>query len=390
MTKSIRLAVLSLFAMLFATPVSAQVLEGTLSLNDSVVAQYATVYIPELRQGTMSDQDGHYKLDEIPAGKWTIEFNYIGYKTERKKITFEKGKTLNQDLRFEEQPIRLAEVFITPNNEDPVVYITNKVIEHYKNIKKRASYDVEADIDVHSQDFDFIPVVLPKAVLWMFHMVFKSVGYGNFIDFCFQHEIVEGSFEASNHYERGEITNRMSKMISGDPTWPDKVRDEVNKNFGKANFFDYPMRELKEKSPKQLKKDGFQFVGTVEEDDKVIDVLKRVKKIEDSDAVESCTIYIVEDEWYIQRIEEQTRLSEIRVECRDFGQGVYLPISVLMKPKQSNFAEMLRKTANEVRTKKEKDTKMVKRIDNYLAGKKEINPSITMCFNAKYNNVKVK
>lgn len=37
-----------------------------------------------------------------------------------------------------------------------------------------------------------------------------------------------------------------------------------------------------------------------------------------------------------------------------------------------------------------KDTKMVKRIDNYLAGKKEINPSITMCFNAKYNNVKVK
>lgn len=61
-----------------------------------------------------------------------------------------------------------------------------------------------------------------------------------------------------------------------------------------------------------------------------------------------------------------------------------------MKPKQSNFEEMLRKTANDVRTKKEKDTKMVKRIDNYLAGKKEINPSITMCFNAKYNNVKVK
>ena len=61
-----------------------------------------------------------------------------------------------------------------------------------------------------------------------------------------------------------------------------------------------------------------------------------------------------------------------------------------VEEKQSNFAEMLRKTANDVRTKKEKDTKMVKRIDNYLAGKKEINPSITMCFNAKYNNVKVK
>lgn len=80
---------------------------------------------------------------------------------------------------------------------------------------------------------------------------------------------------------------------------------------------------MKDKSPKQMKKDGYEFIGTVEE-------------------------------------------------------------------KQSNFEEMLRKTANDVRTKKEKDTKMVKRIDNYLAGKKEINPSITMCFNAKYNNVKVK
>lgn len=72
MNKWLRLAVLPLFAILFATPVSAQVLEGTLSLSDSVVAQFATIYLPELRQGTMSDQDGHYKLDEIPAGKWTV------------------------------------------------------------------------------------------------------------------------------------------------------------------------------------------------------------------------------------------------------------------------------------------------------------------------------
>lgn len=390
MNKWLRLAVLSLFAILFATPVSAQVLEGTLSLSDSVVAQFATIYLPELRQGTMSDQDGHYKLDEIPAGKWTVEFNYIGYKTERKKITFEEGKTLKQDLRLEEQPIRLAEVFITPNNEDPVIYITKKVIEHYKNIKKRASYDVEADIDVHSQDFDFIPAVLSKTQLWLFRMIFKAAGYGNIVEFCFSNENVDGSFEAGNHYERGDISNRKSKMISGAPSWPDKARDELNKNFAKANFLDYPMYIMKDKSPKQMKKDGYEFIGTVEEDDKVLDVLKRVKKYEEANAVETCTIYIVEDEWCIQRIELQTVINEIRVECRDFGHGVYLPISVLMKPKQSNFEEMLRKTANDVRTEKEKDTKMVKRIDNYLAGKKEINPSITMCFNAKYNNVKVK
>ena len=378
MNKRFKVVVVSLLAMLFAAPVSAQVLEGTLTLGDSIAAQYATVYIPELRQGTMSDQDGHYVFDEIPAGKWTVEFNYIGYKTERKKIDFEKGKTIQQDLRFEEQPVRLAEVFITPNNEDPVVYITKKVIEHYKDIRKRVSYDVEADIDVHSQDFDFMPALLSKTQLGIFHMFFKAIGYGNLVDFCFHNENVDGSFEASNHYERGDITNRMSKMISGAPTWPDKAREEMNKKLCKANFLDYPMHEIKDKSPKQLKKDGFKFVGTVEEDDKVIDVLKRVKKVEAANAFETCTIYIIEDEWCILRIEEQTVINEMRVECRDFGHGLYLPISVMMKPKQSNFAELLKKTSDDVK------------IDNYLAVKKELSPSIALCFNAKYNNVMVK
>lgn len=43
---------------------------------------------------------------------------------------------------------------------------------------------------------------------------------------------------------------------------------------------------MKDKSPKQMKKDGYEFIGTVEEDDKVLDVLKRVKKYDEAKAIE--------------------------------------------------------------------------------------------------------
>lgn len=39
-----------------------------------------------------------------------------------------------------------------------------------------------------------------------------------------------------------------------------------------------------------MKKDGYEFIGTVEEDDKVLDVLKRVKKYEEANAVETRSV----------------------------------------------------------------------------------------------------
>ncbi len=46
----------------------------------------ATIFIPELNKGTVSDVHGNYHLDHLPAGALTLEFAYLGFSTVVKKV----------------------------------------------------------------------------------------------------------------------------------------------------------------------------------------------------------------------------------------------------------------------------------------------------------------
>ncbi|MDD3906887.1 MAG: TonB-dependent receptor [Bacteroidales bacterium] len=46
----------------------------------------ASVFIPELNKGTITNQGGEYEMANIPIGKISIQFSYIGYNTEIKTI----------------------------------------------------------------------------------------------------------------------------------------------------------------------------------------------------------------------------------------------------------------------------------------------------------------
>ena len=41
----------------------------------------ATVYIPELKTGTIADKEGVYKIDNLPNTKVIIQISFLGYKS---------------------------------------------------------------------------------------------------------------------------------------------------------------------------------------------------------------------------------------------------------------------------------------------------------------------
>lgn len=41
----------------------------------------ATVYIPDLKRGAVTDQQGHYEINHLPAGKYLVEVRYAGFST---------------------------------------------------------------------------------------------------------------------------------------------------------------------------------------------------------------------------------------------------------------------------------------------------------------------
>lgn len=66
--------------MLLNNIINAQnIITGKVTDEDSLPLPGATIYIPDLNKGTISDHDGHFKITDLPDGKINVQFSYVGY-----------------------------------------------------------------------------------------------------------------------------------------------------------------------------------------------------------------------------------------------------------------------------------------------------------------------
>ncbi len=73
----------------------------------------AQVILPALTTGAVTDFDGMYEITAVPAGNYTVEIRYIGYRTSTESITVVSGQTLTLDIGLRESAINLDEVVVT-------------------------------------------------------------------------------------------------------------------------------------------------------------------------------------------------------------------------------------------------------------------------------------
>ena len=76
--------------------------------------QNVNVFITELGKGTISDVKGNYIIANIPDGSFTIQFSYVGFKTEIRKVLINKDKELN--IQLSPTNIEINEVVILGNS----------------------------------------------------------------------------------------------------------------------------------------------------------------------------------------------------------------------------------------------------------------------------------
>jgi Outer membrane receptor for ferrienterochelin and colicins len=71
----------------------------------------ATVYIPELKTGTIADKEGVYKIDNLPKTKVIIQISFLGYKSIIENIDL--ANTTARDFVMEQAITEMNEVVIT-------------------------------------------------------------------------------------------------------------------------------------------------------------------------------------------------------------------------------------------------------------------------------------
>src|SRR6202012_1716392 len=71
----------------------------------------ATISVPDLRIGTVSDANGKYTINQLPKGVYLVQVSFIGYATFNQKVDFSKTTQLN--IQLQASSIEAGEVVIT-------------------------------------------------------------------------------------------------------------------------------------------------------------------------------------------------------------------------------------------------------------------------------------
>src|SRR5476651_2019154 len=59
----------------------------------------ATITIPDLRKGAVTDADGKYTFNNIPKGIYLVQVSYIGYLTINQRVDFSKTKVYDVKMQ---------------------------------------------------------------------------------------------------------------------------------------------------------------------------------------------------------------------------------------------------------------------------------------------------
>jgi hypothetical protein len=105
----------------------------------------STVYVAEINSGAQANVYGFYSLT-LPPGKYTLEYRYLGYVTEKKEIDLSQNEQINVELSSED--VQLEEIVIRGTALDKNVTSTemSTVELDIKTIRKVPAFLGEVDV----------------------------------------------------------------------------------------------------------------------------------------------------------------------------------------------------------------------------------------------------
>lgn len=90
-------------------------LTGTVSLPDGKPAIAITVTIPSINKGAVTNEDGRYTLEHVPAGGYILRFTGVGVVPAERRINIHPNKTASLNVELEPKAGQLQGISITEN-----------------------------------------------------------------------------------------------------------------------------------------------------------------------------------------------------------------------------------------------------------------------------------
>ncbi|MDD2797494.1 MAG: DUF5686 and carboxypeptidase regulatory-like domain-containing protein [Bacteroidales bacterium] len=293
---------------------SAQSIRGRVinSKNDPI--PYSTVYIKEISQGLVADEQGKFQA-KLAQGTYTLEISSMGFETQRRVI---QTPSTNQEIEFQltEKIYELNEVVARLTKEDPAYRIMRYTIANAPfHLHQVASYTSENYLK-GSVKIEKIPTLMK--------MMIKDDGIkaliGKLMVMESHNEIL---FHLPNKYTQHVIAYKTSIPKSLEPKGGIQISTSSIYNPEIS-------RKISPLSPQAFKYYKFKFERIYSEGSLQINQIRVIPKVESSTLFDG-KIYITEDDWNVYAIDlsitEMGTTTRYKVNYQEVKPSVFLPIT---------------------------------------------------------------
>lgn len=84
----------------------------------------ANVLLLEVNRGAATNTEGHYEIDNVEPGTYTLRVTFVGYETYTDQVTIESNETLEHDVQLAAGAVGLDEVVVTGFGEESRIEYT--------------------------------------------------------------------------------------------------------------------------------------------------------------------------------------------------------------------------------------------------------------------------
>lgn len=299
-----------------------QILKGHITSQSGEPIQYSTVYIQELKQGTTSNTKGDYEIS-LPAGKYTVAFQSLGYQPVYDNITVSGIVIKNVVLPV--QYYEIPEVRIMGSGEDPAYPIMRKAIGLAPYYLNNISY-YKAEVYLKGNlVINKIPKLLQKSMKIETESDRAAISAGT--DSKDKERVLKAGdsflMESYNEIEFTAPDKYFQKVISINSTFPAQGNEISPMSFIQASFYQPVLADMaiSPLAPNAFSHYNFKFLGASLQGNFTINKIQVIPKRKSQQLFEG-TIYIIEDLWCLQSVDltNENLVGRIRI------QQLYIPV----------------------------------------------------------------
>jgi hypothetical protein len=287
-----------------------QGITGTISDASGEPLPFATIYVRNIETGTTSNDEGKFEL-RLPAGKYDLLFQYLGYKSFMKYVEITSGM-VKLEVQLESESIMLRDVEIVAGKEDPAYTIMRKAIAKAEyHTQQLDSYSTQVYIKGSGRLIDS-PFFLRK-------MVAKE-GVDSTTAFVSE-SISNLKYTRPDQYDEHVISIRSDGESNG--TSPN--------GFVQGSFYESKIANgISPLSPRAFAYYKFQYLGTFRDREYEISKIRVVPRSRGDDVFEG-EIFIVEELWSIHSLDLSTSYLGVEFDIKQIynpiENKVWLPVS---------------------------------------------------------------